>query len=119
MRPSGLFVKLMMLTTSSSDGEALTALRKANRILAEAKVNWAELLQAEPPQEALRHEPEPEPEDGRYTDAGEINLMFATVYQKNIVGGFVEFIEGIHRFWSERGYLTEKQYAVLKRVATR
>jgi hypothetical protein len=32
----------MMLTTSTNDGEALIALRKANRILAEARINWEE-----------------------------------------------------------------------------
>ena len=46
LQPDGIFVKLMMLTTSPHDAEALVALRKANRILSEAKVNWAELLGA-------------------------------------------------------------------------
>jgi hypothetical protein len=43
--------------------------------------------------------------------------MFARVFQTKIVGGFANFIESIHVFWSRRGYLTEKQYAALKRAA--
>ncbi len=40
------FIKIMMMTTSNSDGEALTAIRRANKILADAKTSWAELLDA-------------------------------------------------------------------------
>ncbi len=36
--------KLLMMTTSPNDGEALNAIRMANEILVTAKVTWAELL---------------------------------------------------------------------------
>jgi hypothetical protein len=36
--------RLMMLTSSDKDGEALAALRMAQKVLVEAKVNWAEVL---------------------------------------------------------------------------
>jgi hypothetical protein len=54
----------------------------------------------------------------RHTNAHEINELFAVVYQENISSSFGEFIESIHAFWSQRGYLTERQYAGLKRAAT-
>ena len=38
------FVKLMMLTTSANDHEALSALRKANAILADQSVSWEQLI---------------------------------------------------------------------------
>jgi hypothetical protein len=37
-------VKLMSLTTSDFDGEALSALRKANEALAAAKLTWSDVL---------------------------------------------------------------------------
>jgi hypothetical protein len=36
--------KLMMMTTSENDGEALVALRMANKLLQRATVNWEQLL---------------------------------------------------------------------------
>lgn len=45
MQPNALFIKLMMMTTSTNDGEALAALRKANQILKELKLSWHEVLQ--------------------------------------------------------------------------
>lgn len=37
-------IKLMMLTTSDFDGEALSAIRKANKLLSHLKMNWSEVL---------------------------------------------------------------------------
>lgn len=36
--------KLMMMTTSASDGEAVVALRKANTMMQAAGINWQEML---------------------------------------------------------------------------
>lgn len=38
------FIKLMMMTTSSYDNEALVAIRKANAILASANLTWEEFV---------------------------------------------------------------------------
>ncbi len=112
------------MTTSSNDAEALVALGKANRILAEAKVTWPDLLDALSHEDAPPREEEPEFEDvgdangKRYRNAQEINVLFARVYQKNIQGSsLAEFIESIHMFWTRRRYLTEKQFSALKRAA--
>jgi len=37
-------IKLMNLTTSTFDGEALNAIRKANLLLAESNISWAEFI---------------------------------------------------------------------------
>lgn len=39
--------KLMMLTTSEHDGEALTAIRKANEVIRKRKTSWAKILHAD------------------------------------------------------------------------
>lgn len=40
-----LLIKLMKMTTSTNDGEALTALRKANELLSSAGWDWERLIQ--------------------------------------------------------------------------
>lgn len=39
-----LLVKLLMMTTSSNDGEALTAIRKANELLKTQGWDWVKLI---------------------------------------------------------------------------
>ena len=39
-----MFLKLMSLTTSSFDGEALNAIRMANAVLARTNQTWEDLL---------------------------------------------------------------------------
>lgn len=41
--------KLLALTTSANDNEALSAIRKANFLLNEANIEWIDLLGAETP----------------------------------------------------------------------
>lgn len=57
MFPRERLVKLLMMTTSDKDGEALVAVRKANKLLRQLGVNWQELL-ALP---LIEDEPEPKP----------------------------------------------------------
>ena len=38
------FLKIMGMTTSAADGEALNAMRLANQMLADAKMSWEDLL---------------------------------------------------------------------------
>jgi hypothetical protein len=40
----GRLLKILEMTASSHDGEALNAIRMANKILAEAKVSWAQIV---------------------------------------------------------------------------
>ncbi len=53
--------KLMMLTTSDQDGEALSAIRMANALLKRAGKNWQEILEPEP---SLKPENRPEANSG-------------------------------------------------------
>lgn len=46
-------VKLLMLTTSSNENEASSAMRKANALLAESNMMWTDLLGAEASKELL------------------------------------------------------------------
>jgi hypothetical protein len=44
----GRFLKILALTASSQDGEALSAIRQANRMLASAGMGWQHVVQAMP-----------------------------------------------------------------------
>jgi hypothetical protein len=119
----------MMMTTSSNDAEALIALRKANAILAEAKVNWAELLAASrqaddfrvPPSKRRRADPDDEWENvgDKHDDAGEIESLFERAFARAMTEEFEGFLTSVRMFWEQRGYLTEKQYAAVRRAARR
>ena len=61
-----MLTKLLMMTTSSHDGEALVAIRKANEMLARDCLNWQDVmkrLQSAKPYEA------PEGEAARGSEA--------------------------------------------------
>jgi len=52
----GRFLKVMALTTSDQDGEALAAIRTANRMLADARIEWKDVMMLVPrqPQQQAR-----------------------------------------------------------------
>jgi hypothetical protein len=122
MKPPAQFVKLMMMTTSSHDQEALTAIRKANAILASANVNWEEFLNAT---EAAKSG------DGfssygsqfsrqtSFTDSSEIDPLFDAAFARVSKGAsFRHFLDSVHDWWETKGYLTEKQLQALRKAAT-
>ncbi len=124
------FIKIMMMTTSNSDGEALTAIRRANKILADAKTSWAELLDAVQADQSYRvppskRRPRPEPEwanvgdPTKYTDSEEIDSLFNQVFDKPLSEGFESFVTSVHIWWQQKGFLTEAQYSAIKRAAKR
>ena len=81
-------IKLMMMTTSSHDGECLNAIRMANARLAEENMNWEEILKAPQPQQRRRPAPwegsafedsVSEPQNKKYTDP-EIDMWFSLAF---------------------------------------
>jgi hypothetical protein len=109
----------------------MTALRKANKILADAKVSWMELLAAVRQAEDFRvppskRRPQPRADDefedvagGKYDDAGEIDRLFDRAFAEDHAESFEAFLTSIHMWWERRGYLTERQYRALKKAARR
>jgi hypothetical protein len=132
MKPPAQFVKLMMMTTSSHDQEALTAIRKANAILASANVNWEEFLGAvdEVKASSTRHaNSDSDFSDingsssyrgsGACSDASLIDPMFEQAFANVRPGSsFRDFIESIHEWWETRGYLTQRQFQALRKAAS-
>jgi hypothetical protein len=131
--PGARLVKLMMMTTSDNDAEALAAMRKANVLLDAVGLNWDELL-AEPPEPEPRrceHKAQPgrrrgEPPTSAHVRASdgymrdEVDAMFATVYAAAYLSDASQaFVNGLHDYWTERGFLTERQYEVLRSMAAK
>jgi hypothetical protein len=130
-----LFIKLMMLSTSDQDGEALVAIRKANAILAEDNLNWEEFIRSgvkvvhetqkqERTDRAKSSKQRKEAEEkeyhdtyrGRlYDDDSEILPMFEYLLETIPVGdSFLHFIQDVRKWYREKGFLTERQYRVIR-----
>ena len=107
------FAKLMALTTSDRDGEALTAIRKANAILKAAGLTWPELLTALSPAPDQGSSVEP------FDDPDQIEILLDIAFATNPSARSQEFLRGIEAFFRERGFLTARQFEALARTAGR
>lgn len=118
-----MIIKLLRMTESQHDGEALNAIRMANALLNKHNANWDELMRkqvqvidadpfaAAPSPRRMKGESGP-----RHTDADEINSYFETLFSRNL-GTFRDYVDSVHEWWEAKGFLTQKQYDVIKRSA--
>jgi hypothetical protein len=109
-----IFTKLLMMTTSTHDNEALIAIRKANAMLASNNQNWAEFLAAGQTAKAAPQPPPKQKKANQHREP-EINHMFDVLFQK-VSGGFLDFVEDVHVWWQDNGFLTDKQYDAIQRA---
>jgi hypothetical protein len=108
------FIKLMMLTTSDQDGEALTALRKANAMLAAENKNWEEFLAVGAGPSSTNYGV------AKYTDPKVIDPIFEKLFREvPYMSGFRDFVNDVYQFWLSNHFLTEKQFQALNRAASR
>jgi hypothetical protein len=126
--------QLMGMTTSAHDGEALNAMRMANRLLESAGKTWAEVLGAapgprvdntfrQPPSarkpgasygQTVRRERYRGDVDGRNTE--DVEEMINVVGARKHDMGTVMFMSSLNAFWEKNGYVTNAQYAALRRL---
>jgi len=127
------FKKLMMMTTSDNDPEALIAIRKANTILKNNKVNWDELckqvnfnsLSVKSPHGfrdsyqsySPDYQSEPNTSSGRTTSPDILEpLQFA---MDRCEGSFYDFLESLKYQFQNKGWLSEAQVAAIMKSAKR
>lgn len=115
-------IKLLMMTTSVNDAEALVAIRMANTMLKEARQDWQSLLgvgSSRPPVPPRPRQPsrpmgrgvfETEP-PRKYTDP-DIPRMLKSLL-RDTKGSFRDFLLSIEENWNEKEYLTRGQYEAL------
>lgn len=137
LKDYAMFRKLLQMTLSSNDGEALTAIRKANGLLLADNKNWEELLdnkvsvsteasftqekwKSTKPEEHFE-EPEDDPEEHTIEH---IEHMFQTLIGHEVVGGirpgsFRDMVEDIYYRWQQTNHLTKKQFKVIKNAYMR
>lgn len=124
--------KIIAMTTSTNDNEALSAVRKANEYLAACQISWADVLRedllntvnitlarAPPPASAYAQE------DGwmppHLNDKTVIEMMFRAVYSvpRGDNEEFWQWLDSIHQRFQEYGNLTPAQYTSLRRSYNR
>lgn len=111
--------KLMMLTTSTNDAEALTALRKANALLLANGVDWDKVFGRTV---TVVNDFEPAEDDvpasqNQARHDKMIDAAFEVLERKSLRNGAEDFIASLHEQWLTRRSLSEKQQEALFKFA--
>lgn len=122
--------KLLALSTSSNDSEALAAARKANEIVKGAGLSWEEVLAPQAgnlvtvtvnrgaPHGYYRPTEDWEPPHLR--DKVVIEVMFRSLYASGVAGTeFGKFVDSVHEQFLARGRLTAPQFEAIRRAYQR
>jgi hypothetical protein len=107
--------KVMMLTTSDNDSEALAALRKANALLKQRGLNWEDIFAALT-EAAASDEDEDDSED---YEAARIRAALAVAMRSAGSESFRDFLDSIAEQFAEKGFLSPKQRAAVFKSARR
>jgi hypothetical protein len=121
-------VKLLGMTTSEHDGEALNAMRMANDLIKAAGKTWADVLATDNVVNIVLQRPAPKPytttEDWsppHLTDKVLIDAMFRAIYAQPRSSNeeFWQWVDSVHQQWLDRGRLTPGQYQAVRRCYSR
>lgn len=130
-------VKFLRMTESDQDGEALNAIRMANRMVKAAKLTWNDVLRARaetaapsstygspdyrtPPSRrgkpyGAAHRPPPRAEPKKIYDDNIGGILRELSDRKHDLST-VMFIANLTEFYEKNGYLTEPQYEHVVRL---
>lgn len=104
-----IVVKMLNLTMSDSDHEALSAIRKANAVLKRNNLGWAAVLEIDLFDNA---KPSTGPEHPKEERARKINEMFEEVIPRAF-GEDLRVLLELKRSWRDKKTLSPSQYAIL------
>ena len=106
--------KTIGMTTSASDGEALNALRAANKILADNKVTWEDVFKRLVTID-VEAGPEETPRDSR-----DVSSAFTDIFARgNLKGDFATFMDSLYHQWTTNHYLSDAQKDAVFKSAKR
>lgn len=114
-----MLIKVLNLTTSPNDAEALAAARKANDLLKRGTTTWEALLNSGGSVVA------PDVDEGDLggddnAEARAIDEAFQTIFAYgNLRGSFEDFINSLHEQWQHRRSLSPRQKRSLFEAAER
>jgi hypothetical protein len=124
-------IKLLAMTTSTNDGEALNAMRMANAMIKAANKTWAEVLvtenvinitmaRAQPAAQAYAGE-DADWSPPHLTDKILIDAMFRAIFTQPRSDNeeFWQWVDSVHQQWLDRGRLTPGQYQAVRRCYAR
>lgn len=127
--------KLLALTTSDNDAEALSAMRKANEVVKGQNMTWAEVVTVDTQPlinimvQRRSGMPATTPVDGddkdwqppHLNDAAVIDPMFRAIYAQPRTGSedFWRWLDDVHEKWRTKQRLTAGQYNALRRCYNR
>lgn len=107
--------KLMAMTASDNDGEALNALRAANAILKKYDITWERVFKR-----LVTVEIEEAPSEPPSSAARDIALEAALDKAlKSSSGGFRDFLLSLQAQWHEKGWLSPAQREAVFKAARR
>ena len=127
MADTDLLIKCLGMSQSAHDGEALAAIRKANRIRENLGMSWEDLLAKKPTGNHYNpniwgdnNEYKPQPNYQNYQQEPSYEFdhddEFQFIYDNNTpVGKWAEIIGSIKEQWEENGRLSEKQRNLIKK----
>lgn len=104
------FLKIISLTTSDQDGEALSALRKALSMMKQSKITWRELID-KPQQTHQPYQRHWQPKESE--EQIKLRLLINDV---RIKGSTRDFIVSLSQAAFKFGRLTQKQSEALDKV---
>lgn len=112
----GELVKILNMTTSNNDNEALVAIRKANEVVKRHGVLWDAVIVASLEDNIpsfLRRN------SGMPPARPQSVVMMEDILDEEISDTTREFIESLMDYWRTWGRLTPKQFAAMKKVYRR
>lgn len=121
--------KVLALTTSDNDAEALAAIRKANDLIKAEGLMWSDVLQVSNVVNITLQRPGAGPPAAQaedwvaphLKDKVVIDLMFRAVFSQPRSDNeeFWTFMDSIHHRWDRHENLTQGQYNALRRCYNR
>lgn len=114
------FKKMMALTFSENDHEALASLRGANRLLTKEGLDWQRVLSRTVSVINEVEEAPPERTQPPHRDGSDDRRLIAEAEEAVEDGSEIaEFIGSLRSYYEERGHLTPNQRGALKRIVDR
>ena len=116
-------LKLLAMTTSDNDGEALNAMRKANAYIDSWKMTWEDVLTQHKVMNITLHQAQPayqgderDWDPPHLRDKVVIDTMFRAIYAQPRSDNeeFWTFMDSVHQYWKDKGRLTPKQFQAIR-----
>jgi hypothetical protein len=138
MESRDILIKLLNLSSSNEDGEALSAIRHANKLIRKEGMSWEDLIRLPdlpaviPTEEEPTHSPvrsrkrnlnnkKSTPSQAKATKPSHSNKKLQSTFDLLLKSKGLQkqtssfnFVKNIYEFWQARGYITDAQKYYIK-----